>query len=253
MDGTSGGTMTPPRDEDATCEHFAAVIPLRRRQHDVELPLATVTLEPDSCNLWDPDAPPASLTARRLPHDRPNGGQTDAPTTTARVVDRSGEDASAQASPRPGVVRTVRRRGWIAAACSGFAMAALAIALTGGGHPATTRSATVAPGVTIRPSVKHSHTATQTKPRSHRVPVRRDARAEPLTKRASKAPVRLARVTASTHTPLLGTAVSESATTSTAGTLLQAPPTPQSARTASGLEASRRSTASPCVPGELGC
>jgi hypothetical protein len=244
--------MTPPRDEDATCEHFAPVIPLRRREYDSAPDELTETAEPDSRDLWDPDCPLASLTARRLPRDSPTGAPTGARTIAAPSLSRNGEAPGAEASRRARSVQMSRRRGWVVAACSVLAAAALARTLTGAGHPATTHLATVAPRVAITTSVKHAAPPTQTKPRSRRVAAPRDQRSAPPTKHSRTTAPRLARVTASTHASLTDTAVSESATTSTAAPL-QAPPTHQTARTANRLEAVRRSSASACVPGELGC
>src|ERR1019366_5165585 len=64
MDRTSGGTMTPPRDEDATCGDFAPVIPLRRRQPDIETVEPAGITDPGSRDLWNPDAPLEGLPQR---------------------------------------------------------------------------------------------------------------------------------------------------------------------------------------------
>jgi len=71
MDETSGGTMTPPRDEDANSGDFAPVIPLRRRQQDPEAAAPTEKIEPDSRGIWDPDTPIADLTERPSLREQP--------------------------------------------------------------------------------------------------------------------------------------------------------------------------------------
>jgi hypothetical protein len=129
----------------------------------------------------------------------------------------------------------------------------LALALAGAHHPATTHSANVAPRVAIRTSVAHTTPATQAKPRLHRVAAPRDHRSRPLAKRSRKTIVHLIRGTAGTHASLPDTAVSEFATTSPTTTPLQTPSSGQATRTDSGIDPTRRSNTSACVPGELGC
>src|SRR5580693_5906700 len=71
MDRTPGGTMTPPHDEDAPCDDFAPVIPLRRRQPDPDPTTPTENTGPDSPGIWDPDAPLADLTTRSPAGEQP--------------------------------------------------------------------------------------------------------------------------------------------------------------------------------------
>ncbi len=238
--------MTPPHDHDATSEQFAPVIPLRRRQRDVETAHPTGDAEPGCGGIWDPDSPPASLTARRSPCDPPTGAPEGA--RTAEAAGSLGEDAGA--APPLGARR---RRGRIAAACGVLAAVTFAFALTGAGRPHATHSAKVAPKVAIRPSVTHAAPATRAKRRTHRVATRPDRRSSPLAKRGRKAPVHHAAVATSTHASLPAAPVSEPTPLAPPPTLTVPTPSHQTLRPDQALAAVRSQNASACVPGELGC
>src|ERR1039458_10028687 len=134
MDGTSGGTMTPPRDEDASCDDFAPVIPLRRRQLDIEPPAVTHTLEPDSRGLWDSDAPIPGLPERASRPEQPPAPELPArPPQGLDYIDPNAGEAMPHHSSRS--PRRLRRRLALpasAAAILAATAAALIVAASGG-------------------------------------------------------------------------------------------------------------------------
>jgi hypothetical protein len=249
------GTMTPPRDEDATCDDFAPVIPLRRRQHDVEPPAAGDTLEADSCSVWDPDAPIPGLAERPSVWEQPS-----APELLVRSSHGLGhiDPGASDATPRraAGSPRWLRRRLVLAAAVSALLAATAAtviVAGSGGAHTHTAhRTATVSagtPGRTVagtRSAMTATHTpapsvAPKTALRSHRA----------ARHRSKRATHRHAAVSTLTHADSSNALV---------GASLPSVPIPQpstSVRPAqAGVVDSRtagNSAASSCVPGELGC
>ena len=147
MDETSGGTMTPPRDEDANSGDFAPVIPLRRRQPDPEAAAPMEKIEPDSRGIWDPDTPIADLPERPSLREQPTATEPLVrPSAAVGEVEVSGGDATtATRHHRTRSRRLTRRRlAQLTVACGFLATAALAVALAGGGRPRATHAATIA-------------------------------------------------------------------------------------------------------------
>lgn len=258
MDGTTGGTMTPPRDTDATTEDFAPVIPLRRRQPD---PAATraPALDDDAGagGIWDPDAPPASLTARRPPHDP-------ATEALAAVVAGSLDSSRSEGADLPPAsrgARTVlgahRRSGQLAALCGVLAIAAaLALALAGVGRPHPTHLAKAPSTAAPEHAVTNAPTALRPKLHTHALGTRIDRRSRAHPKHSRKTAAQKVTLAASAHASLAGAVVSESTTgtpTQTAPTQTQASSADQTTRPGHQLEAAIRRAAAACVPGELGC
>src|ERR1700690_2191954 len=144
MDGTSGGTMTPPRGEDGTSDDFAPVIPLRRRQLDVEAPAVTDTLEPDSRGLWDSDAPIPGLPERASRSEQPPAPEP--PARSPQGLDYIDPNAG-EAMPRHTSGSTRRLRRGLALAAPAAAIlaataAALIVAASGGARPHANHPAT---------------------------------------------------------------------------------------------------------------
>jgi hypothetical protein len=243
--------MTPPRDEDASCGDFAPVIPLRRRQLDVEAAAVTDTLEPDSRGLWDSDAPIPGLPERASRSEQPPAPEL--PARSPQVLDYIDPNAG-EAMPRhsSGSPRRLRRRLALAASAAAIlaaTAAALIVAASGGArphadHPATSRS-TSTPGPAVadtRPTgtVTTTH-APSSKPKTgvrshraarhrHRPATHRHAAVSTSTRAgASHAPAD-ASLSAVPPLPVVHTRV----------------PVVNSKTPGSGA-------ASSCVPGELGC
>jgi hypothetical protein len=245
-------TTTPPRDHDPAAEDFAPVIPLRRRQFGTDASPA-LDREPGGGGLWDPDAPPASLTERRPPR-QPQGLALPA-SLAGNPATRTGH---AQASPQATGARrfATRRRGLelIAPACSILAVAAIALAVSGGGHHSPNPDLAKAP-----PTIASRHAAMNATPPAQ--PERRTQLAAASTRRRARAhgnrshrtAARTPGVVASTHVALTATTPDEPTTpTEAAPTATQPPPTAH--RAVGDLEAARRRAATAaCVPGELGC
>jgi hypothetical protein len=243
--------MTPPRDEDASCDDFAPVIPLRRRQLDVEPPAVTDTLEPDSRGLWDSDAPIPGLPERASRSEQPPAPEL--PARSPQGLDYIDPNAG-EAMPRhgSGSPRRLRRRLALAvsaAAILAAAAAALIVAASGGAdthanHPPTSRSAiTRGPAVAdARPSrtVTATHapsSESKTAVRSHRAARRRH---RPATHRRAA----------------VSTAVQTGSSNAPAGASLSSVPLLPVVHTRAPVVNSRTpgsGAASSCVPGELGC
>jgi hypothetical protein len=254
MDETSGGTMTPPRDEDPTSGDFAPVIPLRRRQPDPEAAAPMEKIEPDSRGIWDPDTPIADLRERLSPWQQPTSTEPLVrPSAAVGEVEVSGGDATAATlQRRPRSPRLTRRRlAQLTVACGFFVTAALAVALAGGGRPGATHAATIAP---IRvPGRTVTHTGAKTGPNAHThgVAARTAGRPRAVALHSRKRPARHTTLTMSEHPSQSVVAVRAPApdTRATART------TPlQHARAPADVPATISSSrVSSCVPGELGC
>ena len=243
--------MTPPRGEDGTSDDFATVIPLRRRQLDVERPAVTDNLEPDSRGLWDSDAPIPGL-----PERAPRSEQPPVPELPARspqgldyIDPNAGEAMPRHSSGSP---RRLRRRlplaAILAAAAAGLIVAASGGARPHANHPATSRSAsTRGPAVAdTRPprTVTTTH-ATSSKPKT-------GVRSHRAARRSSKA---------ATHRhAAVSTGTRAGSSNAPAGASLSSlstsqPPLPV-VHTRAPVVNSRTpgsGAASSCVPGELGC
>jgi hypothetical protein len=247
--------MTPPRDEDGTSDNFATVIPLRRRQLDVETPAVTGTLEPDSRGLWDSNAPIPGLPERSSRSEQPPAPEL--PARSPQGLDYIDPNAG-EAIPRHSSRSRRRLRRRLALAASAAAIlaataAALIVAASWGArphadHPATSRSAST-PGPAVadtRPTrtVTTTH-APSSKPKTgvrshraarhrHRPAIHRHAAVSTSTRAgASNAPV--------------GASLSAVSTAQ--------PPSPLG-HTKAPVVSSRTpgsGAASSCVPGELGC
>ena len=254
MDDTSGGTMTPPRDEDANSGDFAPVIPLRRRHQDPETAAPIEKIEPDSRGIWDPDTPIADLPERLSPWQQPTSAEPLVrPSAAEGELEVSGSDAAAATlqhrtrSPR----LTRRRRAELAVACGFFVTAALAVVLSGGGRPRPTHAATIAP---IRVPVRTvTHTGAKTKPTTHThgVAARTAGRPRTVARHSGKRPARHATLTTSEHPSQFVVAVrapSPDRQAPARTTPLQHAPAP--AHVPASISSSGVSS---CVPGELGC
>ena len=256
MDGTSGGTVTPPRDEDANSGDFAAVIPLRRRQQPPDAAEATETIEPDSRGIWDPDAPIVDLTERPSLPQQPTATEPLMQTEAPREVVMSGRTATTATRQRPtGRPHLTRRRlATLTVACGFLAMAAVAItvALAGGGHARATHAATVGPIRVHRATAKRTAPA-KSAPRAYTRGVSTRATGRPRTV------ARRSRKPRAVHTALT---VSEHRSPSVVAVRAHSPQTPvtpgtspfQPARALARVPATViGSGVSSCVPGELGC
>lgn len=253
--------MTPPREPDANSAEFAPVIPLRRRQPDPHTAGAVELAEPAPGGVWDTDAPPAGLTPRPSVWDQPAATELLVPTAAIeRDVDASRRDDAIGTPRERGSRRPGRRRvAQIAAAIAVLATTASAIALSAGtNHPHLTHAATrtlakvparaVTHATTVastpRPST-HAQAATRTATRTHKVARKRRTQHGRTTQHARHATVIAQAHAAPTVAPAT-TAVS-----------LATEPQITSTRSNQTLPASvapaRGGTASPCVPGELGC
>jgi hypothetical protein len=254
MDDTSGGTMTPPRDEDANSGDFAAVIPLRRRQQDPEAAARTEKTEPGSRGIWDHDTPIADLPERPSLPEQPTATEPLVrPSATVGEVEVSGGDATTvRRHQRTGSRRLTRRRlAQLTLACGLFVTAALTVALADGGHPRATHAATIAP---IRvPGRTVTHTGAKTGPNTHThgVAARTAGRSRPVARQSRKRPARHATLTISEH-PSQSVVTMRASSPDTRATAQTTPL--QHARVPAGVSATVSSSGvSSCVPGELGC
>ena len=215
MDSTEGGTMTPPHDEDATCDDFAPVIPLRRRQPDPEPDQQTENIDPDSPGIWDLDAPLADLTARPSRSAQPSA--TDAltrpPIGTVEPSPSSDREATIAARGRPRLPHFPRRRvALIALACCVLAAPAGAVLAGGGGsHPHATHAATAGPtsalGRTVTPTAPAK---TEPKSHTHHPAAGTAKRSRAVARHSAKRRVRHPALARSEHTSQSATATSSS-------------------------------------------
>jgi len=254
MDGTSGGTMTPPRDEDATCDDFAPVIPLRRREHTLERPVAT---EPPAPDLAAADATAQTPGIDALPSvwQQPEATELLIRPNTAADALYAGRREAATARRGSGSPHRVRRRlVQVAAASAVLAVTAAAVvAVAGDGdHPRPTNAA-----VTL-PANAHGHTVATTPPvktatRTHtRTAATKTSKRSPrVTRHSGKRPVRHAAAAARPHQS--SSVGSASAVLSSAPAVLATTGVERTQAAAHQPLTPGRSAASSCVPGELGC
>ncbi len=249
--------MTPPRDENAGCDDFAPVIPLRRRQHTLERPVAAERPTPDFAVA---DSDPAIPGLDELPSVWQQPEATELlirPTTAAEDREAGDREATAASARRGSGSPHVLRRRFIQIAAVSAVLAttagAVVVAAAGGGsHPrpahATATLSTSELGGTV------THTA-PVKPATHdrarRSATKTTARSHEVTRRDTKRPVRHTTAAAREHVvSSVGPAstVEPSAPTLEQTTALQhgQPPVHNRATAPS-------SAASACVPGELGC
>ena len=256
MDGTMGGTMTPPRDEDANSGDFAPVIPLRRRQPDADNAVATKNPEPDARGIWDPDAPIADLTERPRPLKKTTTTELLArPTANACEADTPGHETTAAVPPAKSPRHARRRLAQLTAACGVLATAAVVVALAGGARPRATHTATITPTrVPERTATDSAAAKTRPKTDTHRVAVRTTKRPRLVARHSRKRPAHHATVTASANRSRYV------ATTSTSRPVTRpaARTTPvwraqEPARSPKTISSARSTGISSCVPGELGC
>ena len=256
MDETSGGTMTPPRDADATSEDFAPVILLRPRPQEIDAAEPSETSAPDSRGIWDLDAPLAGLTERPSVWEQPTA--TELLTPAAAAADEthaSGREATIVIPPRAaGFPRIAwRRLGQTTGVAAVLVTTAAVVALTGGtSQPHATHTATGTPTHVLKHSVTDTARAT-TRPRIHtrRTTAKTATHAQPIARHTSKRSVRHTAVTVAKHqSPLVLPA---------SGSPPSAPPTQQTTPVervqvpAHSTKTLSSSGASQCVPGELGC
>ena len=255
MDGTSGGTMTPPRDENATCDDFAPVIPLRRRQHNLERPVAG---EPPAPDFAVADSDPAIPGLDELPSVWQQPEATELlirPTTAAedRVVgEREATAVTARGSGSPHGLR--RRFIQIAAVSAVLATtAAVVVAAAGGGsHPRPTHATATLPTSELGDTVTHTPPVKPaTHDRARRSATKMTARSHAVTRHSSKRRVRHTTLAArESVASSIGPASTLALSTQTREqtTAFQHGQAPVHNRATAGS-----GPASSCVPGELGC
>jgi len=256
MDGTSGGTMTPPRDENATCDDFAPVIPLRRRQHNLERPVAG---EPPAPDFTATDSDPAIPGLDELPSVWQQPEATELlirPTTAAEDREAGNREATAATARRGSDSAHALRRRFIQIAAVSAVLATTAVVVVaaagGGSHPRPTHATATLPTSELGGTVTHTPPVkTATHDRARRSATKMTARSHAVTRHSSKRPVR--------HTTL---AARESVASpiSPASTLALSTPTREQTTAFQHGQAPvhNRATAgsgpaSSCVPGELGC
>jgi hypothetical protein len=254
MDETSGGTMTPPRDEDANSGDFAPVIPLRRRQQDPEAAAPIEKIEPDSRGIWDPDTPIADLTERPSLREQPTATEPLVrPSATVGEVEVSGGGATTVTRHhRTGSRRLTRRRlAQLTVACGVLATTAVVVALAGGGRPGATHAATTASTRVPRRTVTHIGAKTRPNAHTHGVAARTAGRPRTVARHSRKRPARHATLTISEH-PSQSVVAVRAPSPDTRATARTTPL--QHARAPAGVPATISSSGvSSCVPGELGC
>ena len=256
MDGTSGGTMTPPRDEDATCDDFAPVIPLRRRQHNLD---RSVVAEPPTPDFAVADSDAAIPGVNELPSVWQQPEATELlirPTTAAEDREAGDREATAATARRGSGSPHVLRRRFVQIAAVSAVLATtgtIVVAAAGGGsHPRPTHATATLPTSELGGTLTHTtpvkpathdrarSTATKTTARSHAVTRRSDERPAAHTTVAARAYVVSSIGPAST--------VVLSSPTLEQTTPLRHTPAPVHNRATTGS-----GPASSCVPGELGC
>jgi hypothetical protein len=257
MDETSGGTMTPPRDADATSEDFAPVILLRPRPQEIDAAVDPgETSEPDSRGIWDLDAPLAGLTERPSVWEQPTATELLVPAAAAATkADAYGRETTivipTRAARFPRVAQ--RRLAQITGVAAVVATTAALVVLAGGtSQPHATHTAIGTPARVL----KHSVTDTarvKTKPRVHarRSTAKTATHSQPIARHPSKRSVRHAAVTVAKHQS--SSVVPASATSSSTPALQEPKPVAPAQAPDHSTKTLSSNGASPCVPGELGC
>jgi hypothetical protein len=258
MDETSGGTMTPPRDQDATSEDFAPVILLRPRPQEIDAAADPgETSEPDSRGIWDLDAPLAGLTERPSVWEQPTATELlVAPAASAATkADAYGRETTivipTRAARFPRVAQ--RRLAQITGVAAVLATTAALVVLAGGGsHRHATHVATGAPASVLKQTVTRA-AGVKTKPRVHarRSTAKTATHSQPIARHPSKRSVRHAAVTVAKHQS--SSVVPASATSSSTPALQEPKPVAPAQAPDHSTKTLSSNGASPCVPGELGC
>jgi hypothetical protein len=256
MDETSGGTMTPPRDQDATSEDFAPVILLRPRPQEIDAAEPSETNEPDSRGIWDLDAPLAGLTARPSVWEQPTATELLAPTAAAATkADAYGRETTIVIPTRAArFARVTRRRlAQITGVAAVLATTAALVVFAGGtSQPHATHTATGTPARVLKHSVTDTARA-KTKPRIHarRSTAKTATHSQPIARHPSKQSVRHAAVTVAKHQS--PSVVPASASSSSTPPLQEPKPVAPAQAPDHSTKTLSSNGASPCVPGELGC
>jgi hypothetical protein len=256
MDETSGGTMTPPRDADATSEDFAPVILLRPRPQEIDAAEPSETSEPDSRGIWDLDAPLAGLTERPSVWDQPTATELLAPAASAATkADAYGRETTivipTRAARFPRVAQ--RRLAQITGVAAVLATTAVVVVLAdGGSHRHATHVATGAPASVLKQTVTRA-AGVKTKPRVHarRSTAKTATHSQPIARHPRKRSVRHTAVTVAKHQS--SSVVPASATSSSTPPLQEPKPVAPAQAPAHSTKTLSSNGASPCVPGELGC
>jgi hypothetical protein len=246
--------MTPPRDEDATCDDFAPVIPLRRREHTLERPAAAEPSAPDFA-VAEATAQTPGVDALPSVWQQPEATELLIRPATAADALYAGNREAATARRSLGSPHPMRRRlVQVAAASAVLAVTAAAVvAIAGDGHhPHPTNAAATLPTnvrghtVATTPPVK---TATHTRTRT--AATKTPKRSPRVTRASGKRPVRHAAAASRPH---------RSSSVEPASAVLSSAPAVQATTSAEHTQAAAHqpvtpggSAASPCVPGELGC
>jgi hypothetical protein len=248
--------MTPPRDENATCDDFAPVIPLRRRQHSLEHSVVAERPAPDFAVA---DSEPAIPGLDELPSVWQQPEATELvirPTAAAEDREAGDREATAASARRGSGSPHVLRRWFIQIAAVSAVLAttgAVVVAAAGGGsHPPPTHATATLPTSELGATVTHTAPVKPaTHDRARRSATTMTARSHAVTRHSSKRPVRPTTVAArgsvaSSVGP--ASAVEPSAPTLGQTTALQHAQAPVHSRATAGS-----GPASACVPGELGC
>jgi hypothetical protein len=256
MDETSGGTMTPPRDADATSEDFAPVILLRPRPQEIDAAEPSETSEPDSRGIWDLDAPLAGLTERPSVWDQPTATELLAPAASAATkADAYGRETTIVIPTRAARFTRVaqRRLAQITGVAAVLATTAALVVLAGGGsHRHATHVATGAPASVLKQTVTRA-AGVRTKPRVHarRTTAKTATHSRSIARHPSERSVRHAAVTVAKHQS--SSVVLASAPSSSTPPLQEPKPVAPAQAPDHTTKPLSGSGASPCVPGELGC
>ena len=249
--------MTPPRDENATCDDFAPVIPLRRRQHTHERPVAG---EPPTPDFAVADSDPAIPGLDELPSVWQQPEATELlirPTTAAEDREAGDREATAASARRGSGSPHVLRRWFIQIAAVSAVLAttagAVVVAAAGGGsHPRPTHATATLPTSELSGTLTHTAPVKPaTHDRARSTVTKTTARSHAVTRHSSKRPVRHTTLAAREYVASSVSPAStgeQSAPTLGQTTALQHGQAPVHSRATAGS-----GPASSCVPGELGC
>jgi hypothetical protein len=247
--------MTPPRDEDASREDFAPVIPLRRQHPDREPRGGTDTVEPDARGVWDNDVPIPGLPQRSSGSEQPS---------LPEFPDRSRQGRNpvdigvGEAVPRrrPGSRHSLRHR-LAAVTVASVVLAATTVALTVptrvAPHAKKKQPPASRPVSTLGPSAadtRQSKTATET--RSRRPRPTTGVRADRAVQHRSK-PATHSHGAIADSTPAGSSHTSAAASLSSVSTSHRPSPVRHTDARTVNATTGGSFAASPCVPGELGC
>jgi hypothetical protein len=248
--------MTPPRDENASCDDFAPVIPLRRRQHNLE---HLVVAERPTPDFSVADSDPAIPGLDELPSVWQQPEATELlirPTTAAEDREAGDHEATAACARRSsGSPRVLRRRFIQIAAVSAVlaTTAAVVVAAAGGGsHPRPTHATATLPTSELGATVTHT---TPVKPatddRARSTATTTTARSHAVARHSSKRPVR--HTTAAAREYVVSSVGPASTVVRSAPTLGRATAFQHGQALVHSRATAGSGPASACVPGELGC